>query len=186
MNDQKIIELYFSRSEQAIRETDLQYGSYCRTIAMNILTDQMDSEECVNDAFLHTWHAIPPTRPNSLKAFVARITRNLSLTRLAARTAQKRSGGQTTVPLDELTDLFDEKQSVDAQMDEAVLRELLNRYIRKLSKEKRVVFVARYWYCYPITEIAGKLQLSESKVKTILFRIRKDLKNFLEKEGVRV
>ncbi len=184
MTDEQIIGLYFARSEEAIIVTGQQYGGYCKEIAMRILQDVWDSEECVNDTYLKAWHQMPPTRPQSLKCFLGRITRNLALNRLEKRDAQKRGGGQAALSLEELGEVVADGNTVEAQVDEKALLRLLNRFVGSLPKEKRVVFVARYWHLYGIDEIAQRLGLSESKVKSILFRVRKELKVRLQKEGI--
>ncbi|MBQ9083792.1 MAG: RNA polymerase sigma factor [Clostridia bacterium] len=184
MTDEQIINLYFARSEEAITATGQQYGGYCKEIAMRILQDVWDSEECVNDTYLKAWNQMPPTRPQSLKCFLGRITRNLALNRLDKRNAQKRGGGQAEVSLEELGGVVAGSETVEMQVDENALLRLLNRFVGGLPKEKRVVFVARYWHLYSIEEIAQRLGLSESKVKSILFRVRKDLRVRLQKEGI--
>ncbi len=184
MTDEQIISLYFARSEEAIAATGQQYGGYCKEIAMRILQDVWDSEECVNDTYLQVWNRVPPTRPRSLKCFLGRITRNLALKRLDKRAAQKRGGGQAALSLEELGEVIADSETVETQVDEKALLWLLNRFVGSLPKEKRVVFVARYWHLYSIEEIAARLNLSESKVKSILFRVRNDLKVRLRKEGI--
>lgn len=184
MTDEQIIGLYFARSEEAITATSQQYGSYCKEIAMRILQDVWDSEECVNDTYLQVWNRVPPTRPNSLKCFLGRITRNLALKRLDNREAQKRGGGQVVLSLEELGEVIADGNTVEKQVDEKDLLQLLNRFVGSLPKEKRIVFVARYWHLYSIEEISSRLNLSESKVKSILFRVRNELKARLRKEGI--
>ena len=184
MTDEQIIGLYFARSEEAIAVTGQQYGGYCKEIAMRILQDVWDSEECVNDTYLKAWNQMPPTYPRSLKCFLGRITRNLALNRLDKREAQKRGGGQAVLSLEELGEVIADGNTVEKQVDEKDLLRLLNRFVGALPKEKRIIFVARYWHMYSIEEIAQRRGLSESKVKSILFRVRNELKARLRKEGV--
>lgn len=186
MNDTQIIELYFSRSEDAIRQTDIRYGAYCRTIAFNILNDTGDTDECVNDTYLHTWNSIPPTRPNCLKAFLAKITRNLSINRISARMTQKRRASEYSVAYAELENIFSANESTDNLIDEILLTDIINQFLSTLSKETRMIFVARYWYFESITAISRKLHISESKTKMTLLRTRDKLKKYLEEEGIRL
>lgn len=184
MEDNEIIALYFSRSERAIQETDLKYGHYCKTIAQNILDNILDSEECVNDTYLHAWNSIPPTKPRHFTAFLGKITRNLSLNRLKSKMTQKRGGGQYECVYEELENLFSSQKSVEEEYDEKLVVELINAYLGRLPPERRMIFVGRYWYFDSISTIAAKLHISESKVKMVLLRTRNNLKKFLEKEGV--
>lgn len=186
MNDEKIIELYFLRSEDAIKFTDIQYGSYCKTIALNILNNMSDADECVNDTYLQAWNSIPPTRPNSLKAFLGTITRNISINKIKARMTQKRCICEYAIAYDELENLFQTNQSTDDQIEEIFLRDLINKFLSKLTKENRMIFVARYWYFESITEISKKLNISESKTKMSLLRTRNSLKKYLEREGIKL
>ena len=184
MTDEQIIGLYFARSEEAIAVTGQHYGGYCKEIAMRILQDVWDSEECVNDTYLKAWNQMPPTYPRSLKCFLGRITRNLALNRLDKREAQKRGGGQAVLSLEELGEVIADGNTVEKQVDEKDLLRLLNCFVGALPKEKRIIFVARYWHLYSIEEIAQRRGLSESKVKSTLFRVRNELKARLRKEGV--
>ena len=180
VQDHDIIELYFARDERAISETAQKYGGYCESIAMNILSDRMDAEECVNDTWLRTWNAIPPTRPSVLRVFLGKITRNLSLDKYKARTAEKRAGGEFAVSLDELDECIgavDERES-------ALIGESISRFLRTEGEEARKMFVCRYYYCDSIADIAKRFRVSEGKVKTLLFRVRGRLRNHLEKEGI--
>lgn len=184
MDDRQIIELYFARSERAIEETDTKYGPYCRTIAFNVLSDPQDTEECVNDTYLQTWNTIPPTIPEQLKAFVGRITRNLSLNRLKAKNAAKRKSEQYALAYEELQDLLASEQSVEETINELWLKELINGFLAQLPQESRWAFVGRYWYFDSISQIAKKLKISESKAKMLLLRTRNAMKEYLRKEGV--
>ena len=184
MEDRQIIALYFDRSEEAIVQTDAKYGSYCRRIAMNILSDLLDAEECVNDTYLRTWNAIPPTVPERLQAFLGKITRNLGLNMCKARNTQKRQAQEYALAYEELSGVLASGPTREEQLDALWLRELLDRFLDGLSPESRWVFVGRYWYFDPIAEISQKLQISESKTKSILHRTRNALRAFLRKEGL--
>ena len=183
MDDTRIIDLYWARSEEAIRETDLKYGPYCRTIAWNILQDREDSEECVNDTWLQAWNAMPPKKPSLLKAFLGKITRNLALDRCKYNRAEKRGGGQVALALEELAECVG-SGSEEERMENRLLTELLNRFLDSLSQKNRQIFMLRYWYFCTVQQIADSLGLSESGVKMSLLRSRRQLKALLEKEGV--
>lgn len=184
MDDKKIIELYFERSEQAISETAKKYGRYCHYIAFQILHNEEDSEECVNDTYFRAWNAIPPKRPERLRTFLGKITRNLSLNKWEKQTAQKRGSGQTEQVLEELMECIPADNNVEKVIEDKYILEILNDFLDKLPADKRKLFVRRYFYLSSIKEIAKDYGLSESKVTVTLFRTRKMLKEVLEKEGV--
>lgn len=182
MTDFDIIQLYFDRSERAIEETDRAYGRYCRYISYEILRDYEDSEEVVNDTYLKTWESIPPQNPPSLKLFLGKITRGLSINRLEYKNAQKRGGGQYELVLDELYGVVPSGEG--GVVDEIALKDAINSFLRSLPAEKRRFFIRRYWYMSPISDIAEDFSVSEGKVKMILSRTRKELKKKLVKEGI--
>ncbi len=182
MTDYEIVKLYFDRSEQAIVETDRAYGRYCRYISFEILRDNEDCEEIVNDTYLKTWESIPPKNPPSLKNFLGKIVRHLSINRLERNNAQKRGGGQLELVLEELQGCIPSRD--DGEEDSARIREAINAFLRSLPGDKRRIFIRRYWYMSPISEIAEELGVSEGKVKMILSRLRRELRKTLEKEGV--
>lgn len=183
MDDRQIIDLYYAREETAISETADKYGKYCYSIAYRILGDEQDSEECVNDTYLRAWDAIPPHCPDKLAVFLGKITRNLALNRFAYSTREKRGCGKMELVLEELQGCIPTLQSTEQVIEEKLLIECLNEFLYDLPKEKRIVFVKRYWYLQSIQEIAEELNMSESKVKMTLLRIRNKLKKVLEKEG---
>ena len=186
MTDQEIIDLYFARSESAITETAGKYGSYCRYIAMNILCNREDSEECVNDTWLKTWNAIPPKRPSVLRTFLGKITRNHALNIYEKQTAEKRGNGETTAVLDELSECLADSKALkpDDLPEKITLTDCINRFLENQKPESRKIFVRRYWYMSPINEIAEEYGFSESKVKMTLSRMRAALLNELESEGI--
>ncbi|MBE6112824.1 MAG: sigma-70 family RNA polymerase sigma factor [Peptococcaceae bacterium] len=183
MMDKHIIQLYFERSEDAIRLTAETYGRYLYTIAHRILHDKEEAEESVNDTYHGAWNAIPPNRPDSLKLFLARITRNLSLDRLEYLLAKKRNRNMEMV-LDELHECIPDKSDVEQRLEQHQITDVLNRFLGSLEEQNRMIFLERYWYAESVKEISEKWSYSESKVKSILFRTRKKLKNWLEQEGI--
>ncbi len=183
MNDEHIIQLFFNRSEEAIRETATKYGKYLYAIAKRILHDEEDSEESVNDTYHRAWNVMPPNKPDNLKLFLARITRNISLDRLDYLLAKKRNQ-ETTILLEEIAECIPAKQSLEQSVESAQITDALNKFLRTLDAQSRIVFVERYWYAKSIKDIAYERHYSESKVKSILFRTRKKLKAYLEQEGI--
>lgn len=184
MDDREIITLYFKRVESAITETAKKYGKYCFSISNNILRNCQDAEESVNDTYLQTWNSIPPTNPNSLSAYLAKIVRNISLNRIKAQKTQKRGSGEYELAYEELAGIISSPQSVEDMIDEISLRDLINGWLDTLSPEQRMVFVGRYWYFDSISTISAKMDFSVSKTKMLLLRLRNDLKEYLESEGV--
>ena len=184
MDDRQIIELYNERSEAAISETADKYGKYCHYIAFNILYNEQDSEECVNDTWFRAWNTIPPQQPIKLSAYLGKITRNLALDRYKFYNREKRGKGQISLILDELSECISAGNSTEQEIDEWLLVETLNTFLRSLPSEKRQILVRRYWYLSPVKEIAVDFNMSENSVKTILHRSRIKLKHFLEKEGI--
>lgn len=183
MDDKTIIEMYFGRDERALRETSERFGGLCFRIAYNILGSREDAEESVNDAYLAVWNAIPPAKPDSLRAFVCRIARNQALKRLEYNTAKKRLPG-ALVPFSELEELLPSYGSPDVSAEE--LGALIGEFLKAQSADARCVFVRRYWFFDTVSEIARKYSFSESKVKTLLSRTRNRLKSFLNKEGYNI
>lgn len=186
MNDEQIIQLYFQRDEAAIEETRRQYGAYCAKIAMNILRDSQDSEECTNDTWFAAWRSIPPQRPSNLAAYLGKITRNLSINRYKMRSAEKRISSECTVSLDELSECIPGGGAVEQDAQVGVIAGSISQFLRTQKPLDRRVFVCRYFYCDPIAEIAERFGISESRVKSLLFRMRARLKAHLEREGIPV
>lgn len=184
MEDKQIVDLYWARAENAISETADKYGKYCHYIAYNILHNNEDSEECVNDTYLAAWNAMPDKRPDKLSAFLGKIIRHLALKCWERYNAEKRGSGQVMLALDELQECIPATDNEDRIVDNLVLAEVFNRFLSSLPKEKRMIFMRRYWYMSPVAEIAENYSISESKVKMSLLRTRSELKLFLEKEGV--
>ena len=180
MNDKRIVELFWNRSELAIDAAEKKYGKMCSAIAMNVLDDPQDAEECVNDTLQGLWDAIPPQRPENLRAFAAKIARNLSLKRLRYRLAEKRAA--STVSFEELGDCLPGLNSVEAQAEGKELSRALAEFLRTLDKESRNMFLRRYWFFDSVEQIAKGFGVSESKVKSKLYRVRLKLKEYLAKE----
>ena len=184
MNDLGIIELYFARDEEAIKQTDIKYGKLCHRVAYNILNNNEDSEECVNDTYIGVWNAIPPTRPNNFMAFVCKITRNLSLKRLEAQARQKRSQA-ILVSLDELAEVLSDESIAYGVSDEDVGKRISD-FLRNEKSEIREVFIRKYYFFDSIGDIARRYNFTESKVKNMLHHTRTKLKDFLIKEGIEI
>jgi RNA polymerase sigma-70 factor (ECF subfamily) len=186
VEDERIVELYWERSEAAISESAKKYGKYCHYIAYNVLSSDQDAEECVNDTYLRAWAAIPPTRPRVLKSFLGTITRNLAIDRYNKERAEKRLGN-ADLAFEELGECIpDGNEDGRALSDEMALRDAINGFLESLPKETRIIFVRRYWYLSPVAHIAGDLGMSNSNVKVILMRTRKKLKAYLEKENITI
>ena len=169
MEDSKILDLFFERSEQAIRELDQTYGAAVKKTAGNLLRDPQDVEECVNDAYLGVWNSIPPQRPDPLVSYVCRIVRNLAVSRLRSETAAKRNS------------------SLDLVLEELEARELaraIDRFLAALSYPDRYLFIRRYWFADPVSEIAVQTGLRENRISVRLFRLREKLWKHLQKEGL--
>ena len=184
MDDARIVELYWSRSEQAISETEAKYGKYCRTIARNILADSADAEECVNDTYLKAWNSMPSNRPARLAPYLGRLTRWLSLNRLRDQDCLKRGKGELPLVLDELAETLDSGFDTEKELEIRELNREIRRLLSRLEKEERDIFLSRYWYVASIAEIAERSGFTESKVKSMLHRTRKKLLKQLKEEGL--
>ena len=183
MNDDRIIELYLMRDEEAIKLTAEKYGSRLRSLAYGIVNNRQTAEECENDTYLKAWNAIPPHEPRGyLYAFLARITRHVSLNCCRARDQLKRRAFICELSA-EMEQCIPSPDDSECLMDDAALRNAINGFLGKLNEEKRNIFVRRYWYLDSVADISKKFDLSESKVKTTLFRCRRELRDYLEKEG---
>ena len=182
MEDKRIIELFFERSEKAIEECGKKYGRYCHSVAYSVLASNEDAEEIVNDTYLRAWNSIPPQKPSKLGAFLARIARNLALDRYDARRKDRENMALETV-LDELADCLPDTDGLSVT-DEIVLRDAVDSFLSSLESQTRIVFMQRYWYMMPIAKIARGCGMSEANVKTTLHRTRKRFKEHLEKEGI--
>lgn len=183
MVDEQIVALYWQRNEQAIKESDAKYGSYCFTIANNILSSHEDSEECVNDTWLRAWTVIPPQRPKRLSAFFAKIIRNLSLNKYKAKMTEKRGRNEVTIALDELEECIAGSSNVESAILQNEMSDSISYFLHTLSERDCNIFIRRYFYVYSIEEIAAHYHMKESNVLMNLSRTRKKLRDYLRKEG---
>lgn len=183
MEDEKIIDLFFDRSEQAITELDAKYGKFCRNLSRNILNDSRDTEECLNDAYLALWNSIPPERPSPLLTYLCKVLRNLSLKLYHRKTAAKRNS-VCDVVMEELEDCLSSHDTVEAEADAKELIRHIEAYLDTLSQENRVIFIRRCWFSDSYEEIAKQTGLTEKTVSVRLTRLRKQLKHYLEEKGV--
>ena len=183
MEDSRIVELYWKKNSDAILASEEKYGSYCRLIAENILHNREDAEECVNDTWLQAWNAIPPQRPQSLKHFLARITRNLSFNRWKSQSAEKRSGHETALVLDELAECLESETDVESEVFLRELRACIRDFARSLPEREGSVFARRYFFLDSVSSIARRYGMTENNVMVVLSHTRKKLKKRLSKEG---
>lgn len=182
MDDLNIIELYFDRNENAIKETDIKYGKLCFRVAYNVLNDLSDSEECVNDTYLSVWKQIPPTRPNNFMAFLCKITRNISLKRYNFNHAAKRSE-LITISFSELESILPD-HFCQPELEDEYLGGLISDFLRREKEDARNVFIRKYWFFDTVEEIAARYSFTESKVKSMLSRTRNRMKDFLTQKRV--
>ena len=183
MEDSKIIQLYWDRNEQAISATSEKYGSYCTSIAKNILGNNETAEECVNDTYLNAWNSMPLHRPSILSAFLGRITRNLSFNRYKHNTADKRGGGETAAVLDELAQIVAGSSDVEQEVNCKELVRAIDAFLGALSPKKRSIFICRYWYTYSISDIAVRNGMKEGAISMTLNRLRLRLRSYLTERG---
>ena len=182
MQDYEIVDLYWARNEGAITETRTKYGAYCRKIAMNIVSNEEDSEECLSDTYLSAWNSMPTERPDMLAPYLAAIVRNHALTLYRKIHSMKRGAGQTALALDELFEIAG-SDSTEDMVDRSLLAGHINCFLAGMAPKDRIVFVRRYFYVDSLADIADELDMSESAVKSLLFRLRAKLKDYLNLEG---
>lgn len=183
MEDNVIVDLYWERDENAIRETENKYSRYLLKIAYNILMDFEDSEESVNDTYLKAWNSIPPHKPRFLSTYLGKITRQVSIDIFRKRKSEKRSGSEYALSLLELEECVTDGKTPEQELELQILADTISSYLYSLSEESRNVFICRYFFMDSIREIAGYQNASESKIKSMLHRARIGLKKYLEKEG---
>lgn len=184
MEDNKIVDLYWQRDEEAIKQTANKYGNYCYSIAYNILSNNEDAQECLNDTYLGAWNAIPPHRPKILATFLGKITRRIALNKWRIKDAKKRGGGEVALSFDELEQCIGDNNSVSEEIAEQELIDMINDFLKTVSESDRKIFVCRYFYFESIEEIALRFIFTQSKVKMSLKRTRDKLKDYLLKRGV--
>ena len=182
IDDIRIIELYFERNEQAIKETDIKYGKLCHKLSYNVLNNRQDSEECVNTTYLEVWNRIPPTRPAKFKAYISIIVRDISIDKLRHLTAKKRSADMV-MALDELADVLPDERYAPGRNDEEIGK-LISILLREQKEEVHRVFVLKYFYFESNRAIAEKYGFTERKVTNMLARTRNKLKKYLIEEGI--
>lgn len=185
MNDKALIDLYWARDEEAIKETSAKYGRLCSYIANNILKNVEDCEECVNDTYFSIWNAIPAQRPNRFSVFISRITRNLALKKYAYISAAKRNPS-AVVSFDELEDCVSGTYSVESEIENKHIERTIDTFLWEQGYEKRDIFIRRYWYFDSIEAICKYTGFSQSKVKSILYELRLKLRRYLENEGIEI
>ena len=183
MTDEEIVRMFLLRNEQALSETQQKYGNYCHSIAKNILDNDADAEECVNDALYRVWDSIPPNQPENFKAYLAKITRNLSFNLYKKAHAQKRGRTNMEAVLDELAECIPGGSEPEKEWAKQELSAEISRFLSGLSKENRLIFVARYYYGEPVQRIAKRFSLSENTVSVRLNRLRKTLQAYLKERG---
>ena len=183
MSDADIIELYWQRDEQAIKETDIKYKSFLLSVAQNIVHDVRDSEECLNDTYIGAWNAMPPAHPTVLQAFLATIMRRVAINRYKANRRHKRVASELTVSLSDLGDMLADEDDVSAEMQAKELAAAISRYVRALPDRQMVIFVGRFYMADPLMKIAQEVGCSLATVKREIAAIKYGLKKHLESEG---
>lgn len=183
LDDGKIIELFYERSEQAIIELSEKYGKVCSKVAFNVLNIKQDAEECVNDAYLGAWNTIPPQKPNPLLSYICRIVRNLAIKKYHSNTAAKRNSIYDAA-LDELENCFPSSNSVEDEFDAIETARIIDEFLEELSAENRIMFVRRYWHSDSIDDLSRLFKTSNHNISVRLSRTREKLKKHLIKRGV--
>ena len=178
IDDEKIIEMFFERSEQGIRELDIKYGKICHNLSYNIVNSRQDTEECVNDAYLGAWNAIPPVHPNPLLIYIVKIVRNISLKIYWRKEAAKRSG-HYTIALEEIEGYIADPKTVEDEIEARELARIIEEFLNTLTLENRVIFMRRYWFADSYKDIAEFIGLSEKNISVRLTRIREKMKQYL-------
>lgn len=186
MTDYEIINLYNERNQEAVSATQQKYGAYCMKIAVNILSNRQDSEECVNDTYLRAWNSIPPQFPEILKAFLGKITRNLSIDVMRKRKSRKRGAGEIELIFEELEECISGEDQIENAVIQAEIVEAINEFLAGLPYEQRKLFVKRYWYAESLASAAASLGMSESKAASALFRMRKRLRVHFNERGISI
>lgn len=183
LTDTEIIELYFSRSENAISETDKKYRNYLYTIAYNILGDELDCEECLNDTYLKTWNSVPPVRPKNLRTYLSKIMRNKAVDRFDEERRQKRIPADSCDPLEDFDNIIGE-DSLDDEIESASIGNIINTYLDALTDRRHFIFISRFYYAMPLSVIAKKLGVSLSTVNKELAAMKNELRAKLTDGGI--
>lgn len=183
MQDQQIVDLYWDRNEEAIRQTEQKYGAYLSKVAYNILADVEDSKECVNDTYLAAWNSMPTHRPSVLLTYLSKIARQISIDAFRKKNSVKRYASEYALSLEELGDSFPDGSTPDQALDARLLDEAINCFVRALPDDAQKAFIGRYYFFDSLKEIAAYCGMTESRVKSLLYRTRQRLKAYLVKEG---
>ena len=183
MQDTEIVELYWNRDESAITETQNKYERYLTKIAYNVLADFEDSKESVNDTYFAAWNSIPPHRPNVLSVYLGKLTRRISIDNFRKRNREKRKASQYALSLEELGECVPVSDGPEQALDSQLLADAINKFLRSISEDARNAFIGRYYFLDPLKTVAGYCGMSEAKAKSLLFRTRCGLKEYLKKEG---
>lgn len=183
MEDAEIVDLYWARNEDAIAETKTKYGAYLQKVAYNILSDLEDSQECVSDTLLAAWRSMPDNRPQVLRTYLGKITRQVSVDLFRRRSRMKRYASEYAISLEELGDSFTDGRTPETELDAKLLTEAINRFLKSLPDDARNTFLGRYYFFDPLKDVARYCGMSESKCKSMLYRTRQSLKAYLQKEG---
>ena len=186
LTDQKIIALYFQRDEEALTHTDKKYGKGCKSLSYNIVKSFEDCEECVNSSYYKVWDTVPPKRPDSLKVYLMKIVRNISINLYERNRTKKRGFGEIDLVLEDIAEIIPDNSSMEQISDDITVKNVINFFLSGLTEEKRNIFIMRFFYVKSMKEIAEELYISEGKVKMILRRLKDELRELLEKEGVEV
>lgn len=182
MKDTEIVGLFLERSQKALEETQNQYSRYCFSIALNVLGSEQDAEECVNEALLCAWNSIPPQQPSNLRAYMGKLTRDISISRWRENRAAKRCPAEVPASLDEIAEIAADDEFVTGQ-DRALLSHAISDFLRSLPETDRNLMIRRYWYCDSVKSISERFSFSEGKVRVRLHRAAEKLRNYLKKEG---
>jgi len=183
VDDEKIIEMFFERSEQAIRELDHKYGKICHNLSYNILNNRQDAEECVNDAYLGAWNTIPPATPDPLLPYIAKIVRNISLKIYWRKEAAKRRS-HNTIALQEIESCIADRKTLEDNLEARELARMIERFLDTLTSENRVIFIRRYWFCDSYKDIAKHMGFTEKNISVRLTCIRRKMKEYLMEREV--
>ena len=183
MKDEEIVLLYWQRKEEAIRETEQKYGRYLTKVVYNILGNKEDSEESVNDTYWKAWNSIPPQKPAILSTYLAKLARRTAIDLFRRKNREKRKGSEYTISLQELEDCIPHGSTTEQEADGRLLGEAICAYLRTLSEEARNTFIGRYYFADSLQTVAAYYGMSEAKAKSLLYRTRIGLKNYLEQEG---
>ncbi|MDE7229532.1 MAG: sigma-70 family RNA polymerase sigma factor [Oscillospiraceae bacterium] len=181
--DSDIIRRFFDRDESALSDVNRKYGSYCSTIARNILGNEQSAEECVNDTLMRLWESIPPAKPSYLPAFVGKIVRNIALNNVRRENALKRGGGEIDIILDEAEEMISSGDSVELTAQRHEIMAAVNEWLETIPAKKRAVFVLRYWHCKSVSEVAQCVGISQTNVENVLKRERKKLVEYMKGRG---